>query len=93
MAPLPDELPPMDHNLKIENIPAEPLQTSVEVTGLEPKLTKEFLMMYFENKKRSQGGPIKDIEVFVEDKRAVITFDDPEGEILFSYKYKHNIES
>ena len=40
--------------------------------------------MYFENKKRSLGGPIKDIEVFMEDQRAVITFDDPEGEFLFS---------
>ena len=38
MAPLPDELPPMDHNLKIENIPAVTLQTSVEVTGSRAKV-------------------------------------------------------
>ena len=53
---------------------------SVEVSGLGPKTSEETIVMYFENKRRSDGGPVADIQFEEGSGTAIVTFEEAEGE-------------
>lgn len=53
--------------------------TTIQVKGVKPNLTTNILQLYFENRKRSDGGAILEMKVFPEEERALITFQDEEG--------------
>lgn len=53
--------------------------TTIQVKGVKPNHTASILQLYFENRKRSDGGAILEMKVYPEEERAVITFQDEEG--------------
>ena len=57
------------------------LSCAIEVCDLAPGINDELLKMFFENRKRSGGDKIADDDLYYQDKerRAVITFSNPEG--------------
>lgn len=57
-------------------------ERTVEVLNLPPNVDQELLALYFENKRRSGGGPLVSVEK--RGHRAVVVFQETEGEyILF----------
>ena len=56
-----------------------PQQCTVKVTGLLDDTSKDLLMNYFENTRRSKGGPICDIEIDRDLRECFITFETPDG--------------
>ena len=61
-------------------VPEEDPCTRILVSGIDSKVSKEFLEDYFENKRRSSGGPIKKITLMSQESKAVIEFEDSSGE-------------
>ncbi|XP_064596221.1 uncharacterized protein LOC135462862 [Liolophura sinensis] len=57
--------------LSVEGVP---VSNSIRVTNLDPKITKDALHLYFESKRRSHGGPVRDVEMFVEKGYALVHF-------------------
>lgn len=53
---------------------------AIEVRWCSANLPKEVLSLFFENHKRSGGGPVEDFFYDAEDCRAVITFHSHEGQ-------------
>ena len=53
----------------------------IKVTNIPPNTSQDALEFFFENRRRSGGGPIEELEYDPDTKSAVITFEDPEGEI------------
>ena len=51
----------------------------VTVSGINGTTTEELLRMFFQSKKRSGGGPVKDIHYWPTDGQATITFHSDEG--------------
>ncbi|XP_053390075.1 interferon-induced very large GTPase 1-like, partial [Mercenaria mercenaria] len=49
----------------------------IKVAGLDKKMSKEFLLMFFENEKRQGGGKVKCVEIDERNKSAIIEFADP----------------
>lgn len=50
----------------------------LEVLNLPPEVNQELLALYFMNRRRSGGGPLVSVEV--SDGRAVVVFEEAEGE-------------
>ncbi|KAI0980673.1 hypothetical protein GJ496_008852 [Pomphorhynchus laevis] len=48
------------------------------ISGYGPDVSKDYLELYFTNRKRSMGSLVVDVEMFDEDSYALITFEDPE---------------
>lgn len=65
---------------------------AVEIRGLSPTTSEQMLTLFFENRKRSGGGPIAEIIVKPEDRCAVITFESAEGKLVIIKKIFKNIE-
>ncbi|KAK3606049.1 hypothetical protein CHS0354_006394 [Potamilus streckersoni] len=65
-----DEYEPV---IEDENENYDPSKTTIEIRGISKDITTEMLELYFENKKRSGGGPVSSIERT--DKVALITFE------------------
>lgn len=61
-----------------------PEERTVEVLLLPKDVDEELLSLYFENKRRSGGGPL--ISVEKKDGRAILVFEDAEGK----QKTRHN---
>jgi len=59
-----------------------PLSPVVEVSWSHDDLNEQILMMYLENKKRSCGGPVKDVRFFKEERKAYVQFVDAECKLL-----------
>ena len=53
--------------------------TTVKVTGLPPDIDKDILEIYFESKKRSDGGGVKNVSLDEHHSVAMVTFTDPAG--------------
>jgi len=53
--------------------------TKVKVTGVPGSLTCQTLELYFENKRRSQGGEVESVDTHFEDEAFIVTFKNPEG--------------
>ena len=68
-----------EQELEHVNPAPQPVLSTVVVSGLKPKINSDILTMYFENQKRSGGGVIKNINVLVDERKAVVEFEDPEG--------------
>ena len=47
---------------------------AIEVTGLASTTTKDTIINFFENTRRSGGGEISDVEIVAEEGCAVVTF-------------------
>ena len=56
--------------------------SSILVKGFSGKTTKDALCLYFENTKRSAGGPVEKVDLKSGDKHAVVHFADPKGKQL-----------
>jgi len=70
--------------------PAVPLpvitpRNVISVSGIKGTTTEEVVKMFFENKKRSAGGPVKQLDYRPTEGRATITFHSEKGKhLLFS---------
>lgn len=56
-----------------------PEERTVEVLALPPEVDEELLSLYFENRRRSGGGPL--VSVHKQDDRAVLVFEQAEGKL------------
>lgn len=54
-------------------------ERTLEVLNLPPEVDQELLTLYFENKRRSGGGPLVSVEKMGD--RAVVVFEETEGEM------------
>ena len=59
---------------------ATPETCSVEVKGLDADTNEETIQLYFENKRRSGGGPVEELKYKQGSGVATITFKEAEGE-------------
>lgn len=55
-------------------------ERTVEVLNLPPNVDQELLALYFENKRRSGGGPLVSVEK--RGHRATVVFKETEGEYI-----------
>lgn len=55
---------------------------TIEVTGLSASTTKDSILNYFENKRRSGGGEIETFDLKVKVGVAFVTFKDIGGELI-----------
>ena len=58
---------------------------AVRVSGIKSHTSKDFLQLFFENRRRSGGGEIDDLEYGEEEGIAVATFKDAECEFIYGY--------
>lgn len=63
---------------------AEEKSYTIEVSGISPDTTKDALFNFFENKRRSGGGRVEDIQYYEDDGLAEITFSFSEGLFICS---------
>ena len=69
----------------------ELLSCAIEVCDLTPDITEETLSLFFQNRKRSGGDKIEEMYCRGDDRRAVITFNNPTGcDADFSLLHKLN---
>lgn len=69
-------LGPLCPRMPVENQEARTL----EVLNLPPNVDQELLALYFENKRRSGGGPLVSVEKRGD--RAIVVFEETEGECI-----------
>ncbi|XP_022787787.1 poly [ADP-ribose] polymerase 14-like [Stylophora pistillata] len=60
------------------NEPPVPKQCTVKVKGVLPNLSKDLLTLYFENPRRSEGGPVSSIDMKPDLQICLVTFKNPE---------------
>lgn len=53
----------------------------IKVTNIPDGTSKDALLFFFENRRKSGGGSVEDLEYDPDTKSAVITFEEPEGKI------------
>ena len=58
---------------------APPLQCTVKVMGLLADTSEDVLRNYFENTRRSKGGPVSSVDVDRERQECLITFESSDG--------------
>lgn len=56
-----------------------PKQCTVEVFGLPPGASEDLVMNYFENAKRSKGGPVSTVVINPDSQKCLVTFESAEG--------------
>ena len=66
--------------LKVSPFVVEPM---VQISGINETVSEDFLQLFFESEKRSGGGEIKEIDVYVALQMAIITFEKEEGKHVF----------
>ena len=54
-------------------------QCTIEVAGLPDGATEDLVLNYFENTKRSKGGPVTNIVMNPELQTCQVTFESPDG--------------
>ena len=50
--------------------------------GLPPGATEDLVMNYFENEKKSKGGPVTDVILNPEHQTCKVTFESPHGMLI-----------
>jgi len=63
---------------------AVPMSNCIQVTGFGKQTTKDLIMLYFENSKRSKGGPINKVELSVNKGFALVYFSDFKSKCLMN---------
>ena len=58
---------------------SRPEQCTVEVFGLPPDASEELVINYFENAKRSKGGPVSTVVINPVCQKCLVTFESAEG--------------
>ena len=58
---------------------SRPEQCTVEVYGLPPGASEDLVINYFENAKRSKGGPVSSVVMQTEFQKCLVTFESAEG--------------
>lgn len=66
---------------------SRPPQCTVEVHGLPPGATEDLVTNYFENVKKSKGGPVSAVVMEPELQKCLVTFESPDGMFVFIYFY------
>lgn len=56
----------------------------IKVTNIPDGTSKDALLFFFENRRKSGGGSVDDLEYDPDTKSAVITFEEPEGWISYT---------
>ena len=69
-------------NIKFYNL--YNMYSFISTIGFNAETTTERLKLYFENARRSRGGPIEDID-FISGNRAVVAFVNKQGITISSY--------
>ena len=64
-----------------------PQQCTVKVTGLLADTSEDLLRNYFENKRRSRGGPVSSVDVDRERQECFITFESSNGNYNIASKF------
>lgn len=59
--------------------PSTSQQCSILVEGLPSDATKDLVLNYFENKRRSKGGPVVDVHMNSDSRECRVTFESPDG--------------
>ena len=59
-------------------------QCTVKVTGLQANTSEDLLMNYFENQRRSNGGPVSSVVMKRDLQMCLVTFESPDGKSEFS---------
>ena len=54
-------------------------QCTVEVFGLPPGASEDLVLNYFENAKRSKGGPVSTVVINPDSQKCLVTFESAEG--------------
>ncbi len=62
-------------------------QPMVKISGITSDISEDILELFFENTKRSGGGDIKELHIYRSHRCAIITLEEPEGEILLHSLY------
>lgn len=57
----------------------------IKVINISDGIFKDVLLFFFENRRKSGGGSVDDLEYDLDIKLVVIIFEEFEGEIFFSY--------
>ena len=55
-----------------------PVQCIIEVTGLPDGVSEDMLTNYFENARRSKGGPVSSVVMTPELRKCLVTFESPD---------------
>lgn len=55
---------------------------TVKVTGLSADTSQDLLRNYFENVRRSKGGPVSSVDIDLERQECIITFESPDGNFM-----------
>ena len=58
---------------------SRPEQCTVEVTGLPPGASEDLVLNYFENARRSKGGPVSTVVINPDSEKCLVTFESREG--------------
>ena len=58
-----------------------PEQCTVEVTGLPECASEDLVTNFFENARRSKGGPVSAVVMTPELRKCLVTFESPDGTI------------
>ena len=58
---------------------SRPEQCTVEVFGLPPGASEDLVINYFENPKRSKGGPVSAVVINPDSQKCLVTFESAEG--------------
>ena len=64
--------------------PSRPPQCTVEVYGLPPGASEDLVTNYFENARRSKGGPVSAVVMEPEHQKCLVTFESPDGMFVFT---------
>lgn len=55
---------------------------SILVEDIPPRISQDFISVYFESKKHG-GGPVSDVSYLQEENSAVVTFQDSKGNLYY----------
>ena len=61
--------------------PSTSQQCSILVEGLPNDATKDLVLNYFENKRRSKGGPVVDADMNSDSRTCRVIFESPDGRL------------
>ena len=51
----------------------------MEVIGLPPGASEDLVINYFENARRSKGGPVSAVDINLDSQKCLVTFESAEG--------------
>ena len=72
-----------DCELTINQYVEEPM---VKISGVPQDFSEEILKLFFQSRKKSDGGNVKDISMLLSMKVAIITFEEAAGNFEFYYR-------